>query len=377
MEIILGLAIGFAAAMAVAVVLLLRRGEGGAFPPGFAEAITELGRGVNDLRVDIQGVRGRVDGIERANDSLRENVTKVQLSLESSGTVTSGLRQTTEAIRQELGKAQEGIARLQEAQRARHELETATAESIRRLEAVIAGTASKGSAGENIVELVFSRLPVEWQVRNFRIGNRTCEFGLRLPNGLVLPIDSKWPATDLVEQLAETDDLAEAARLKRDIVQTVRAKMREVQKYLDPNLTYAYGIAVVPDAVFDVAGEVQAEAHQMNVILVGYSMFVPYLLLVIQTVLASSHDIDVDRLSRTLKDAEDQLRAMSEDIEGRLSRAITMIGNSRDDLRSQLSRVQGGLTQVRVLAETHGEPTGIDEGGTPPTLPPAGDQDGA
>jgi DNA recombination protein RmuC len=46
-------------------------------------------------------------------------------------------------------------------------MEVKSAESIRRLEAVIAGTHSKGIAGENILDAVFSMLPVEWQVRIF------------------------------------------------------------------------------------------------------------------------------------------------------------------------------------------------------------------
>lgn len=350
MEFVLGLAIGIAL-LAVGAWFVQRRPPTTAAPGGAAEALAEVSRSIGDLRVEMQTVSARVEGVDRNQESLRTDLTKVQLSLESSGTVTSGLRQTTESIRTELGKAQEGITRLQEAQRARHELEMSTAESIRRLETVIAGTASKGTAGENIVDLVFSRLPIEWQVRDFRVGNRTVEFGLRLPNGLVLPIDSKWPATGLIERLAGVGDAEEASRLKRDIEQAVRAKMREVQKYLDPNLTYAYGVAVVPDAVFEAAGEVQAEAYQMKVVLVGYSMFVPYLLLVFQTVLASSHDVDLERLARVLRDADEQLRTIGDEIEGRMSRAITMMSNSRDELRGQVARVTGALTQVHVLAE--------------------------
>ena len=51
--------------------------------------------------------------------------------------------------------------------------------AIRRLETVIAGTQSKGAAGENILDVVFSKLPAEWQVRNFPVGNKSVEFGLR------------------------------------------------------------------------------------------------------------------------------------------------------------------------------------------------------
>ena len=173
-----------------------------------------------------------------------------------------------------------GLTELQAYARARHDLERQTAESIRRLEAVIAGTQTKGAAGENILELVFAKLPPEWQVRNFRVGNKTVEFGLRLPNNLLLPIDSKWPATNLLEEFAGCDDPSEQQRLKARIESTVLSKAREVKKYIDPNVTVNFGVAAVPDAVYDLCSGVQADLFQLNVVLVSYSMFFPYLLLV-------------------------------------------------------------------------------------------------
>lgn len=76
--------------------------------------------------------------------------------------------------------------------KARFEVEKQTADSIARLETIIAGSGSKGAAGERILENLVSKLPTEWQVQNFRVGNKSVEFGLRLSNGLILPIDSKW-----------------------------------------------------------------------------------------------------------------------------------------------------------------------------------------
>ncbi|MDZ7727464.1 MAG: DNA recombination protein RmuC [Dehalococcoidia bacterium] len=262
--------------------------------------------------------------------------------------MATGLRQSADAIRTELTKAQEGIARLQEAGQARQQLEAATAESVRRLETVLAGTQSKGAAGENIVDLVFSRLPAEWQERDFRVNGKQVEFALRLPNRRVLPIDSKWPATGLIEELAQAETPEAAAKARNEVQRAVRDKMAEVQKYLDPELTHGFAIAVVPDAVFEVCGEAQADAFRKKVVLVSYSMFVPYLLVVFQAVLASDHDIDLERLQRTLEEAETQLKDMSEEIEGRLSRALTMLGNSRDDLRSQVARTRSGLASVQV-----------------------------
>ena len=71
-----------------------------------------------------------------------------------------------EPVSQAVSSIQQGLAELHAYTRARQDLERQTADSIRRLETVIAGTQTKGAAGENILEDVFARLPMEWQVRN-------------------------------------------------------------------------------------------------------------------------------------------------------------------------------------------------------------------
>jgi DNA recombination protein RmuC len=232
--------------------------------------------------------------------------------------------------------------------RSRQEVEGRTAESIRHLEMVIAGTQSKGAAGENIIDAVFAQLPPDWQVRNFRVANKVVEFGLRLPNNLILPIDSKWPATNLTERFLECDQQDERRRIKVEIERAVLNKAREVRRYLDPNVTVDFGIAAVPDAVFDLCSSVQCEALQMNVVLVGYSMFVPYLLLVFQMALKTSHDIDLEKLAAYLRDVEASVAQLQEEVDGRLARAITMLTNSRNDMTQHLGRITSRLTGVQL-----------------------------
>jgi len=255
-----------------------------------------------------------------------------------------------EPVSQAVANIQQGLAELHAYTRARQDMERQTADSIRRLEMVIAGTQTKGMAGENILETVFANLPQEWQVRNFRVGDKAVEFALRLPNNLVLPIDSKWPATHLLEQFAACEDLEEQRRLKAQIEKAVLDKAKEVRKYIDPNVTVNFGIAAVPDAVYDLSTGVQAEVFQLNVVLIGYSMFVPYLLLVFQTILKTSQSIDMQRLDAYLRSADEHIQAAQGELEGRFSRALTMLTNSRDELSVLLSKVRSGLTSVQISA---------------------------
>jgi DNA recombination protein RmuC len=184
-------------------------------------------------------------------------------------------------------------------------------------------------------------------VRNFRIGNKSVEFGLRLPNNLILPIDSKWAATNLIEQLVNCDNPDEQQKLKIQIESAVLSKAKEVKKYIDPSLTVNFGIAAVPDAVYDSCYGIQTEIFQLNVVLVSYSMFLPYLLLVFQTILKTSQNIDLEKLDAYLQMAQENVGKLQEELEGRFSRAIAMLNNSRTDMSTFLSKVSSGLTSLQ------------------------------
>ena len=167
------------------------------------------------------------------------------VSLAGTGARTETLVESANAIRDQLAEASKGLTELRSSAAARQDVELETPKSIRRVEAIIAGTNTRGAAGENIIKAMFSGLPADWQVYDFRVAGRVVEFGLRSPNNLVLPIDHKWPAVDLLDGLAASDDPNEQAQ------GAVRNKVIEVRKYIDPERAYGFGIAAVPDAVYE------------------------------------------------------------------------------------------------------------------------------
>jgi DNA recombination protein RmuC len=77
-------------------------------------------------------------------------------------------------------------------------------------------------------------------------------------------------------------------------------------------------------------------------------MFVPYLLLVFQTVLKTGGSLDMQRLARHVHSVQESVTSLQEELEGRLSRAITMLGNARDEMRAQLGKVAMGLTSIQI-----------------------------
>ena len=323
--------------------------------------ILRLGEGLTQVERSLTSKI--IDGDRRSEESLRnlreetfktftklqENILHIFQSVQQSS--SNEIHTLQKNLLANLSQLKEQVSILHVQARERKELERRTAESIRRLEAILAGTQSKGAAGERIVERVFSRLPAEWRIRNFHINGKVVEFGLRLPNGLVLPIDSKWPSSDLVEKFAQTDDPEERVILKREIEKTVLRKAQEARKYIDPSQTLPFAVIVVPDAVFDLSMGVHAELVQIGVAVLSYSMFVPYLLLVFHTIMKASQSFDIQSLANHLENVNQSLSNIQEEIEGRLSRALTMLNNSRDSLRAHLQRANASLIALEATTE--------------------------
>jgi len=318
--------------------------------------IEPVTQAVNSMQSEIRGLTERIVSVEQnqslSNQGIGNFATSALSSISELKTLTTSLSEATRAMQNELSNTKNDLTELHAHIKSKQDVEQQTAISIRRLETIIAGTQAKGSAGENVLEVVFSKLPIEWQVRDFRIGGKSVEFALRLPNNLIMPIDSKWAATNLLEQFINSDDIQEQQRLKKDIENAVLAKAKEVRKYIDPSITVNFGLAVVPDAVYDLCAGVQSEVFQLNVVLVSYSMFIPYLLLVFQTVLKNSQSVDLQKLDAYLQTAQESITKLQEELDGRFSRAITMMNNSRDDMRAVLGKLSGSLTGLQIGANS-------------------------
>ncbi len=300
----------------------------------------------------------RARGAHQAAQAMDEVAQAVQEESTRNAVLAERL-QALQPMAQNVGVVRAGLAELQAHARARQELEFETHRAVQRLEGVLAGSHTKGAAGENLLELALAQLPAAWQARDVRVGNKVVEFGLWLPNGLLLPIDHKWPASPLVEQfLATSPDQADLrTRLKAQIESVVLERAGEVAKYVDPNLTSGFGVAVVPDAVFDLCAGVQARALAQHVVILGHRLLLPYLLLVFETVLRGSQSVDVQRVAVYLQSSRESVRELQEELEGRFARAMTMLANSRDHLAGELSKVQAELASLSQTAERLAEKT--------------------
>ena len=333
-----------AAVLGFCVWLLLRKPKE---TDALALPLQNLTQAIQTLAKDTAVLTEKVQKIDSDQARLSNVLQDVQNGVIGTSRDTQGLIKTADEMRQHLGDAKIGLSTLHTITKERQEDERLMSESVRRLESVIAGTQSKGAAGENILDMVFSRLPADWQVRNFKVEGKVCEFGLRLPNKRILPIDSKWTATSLLERFTDCEEISGKQRIKADIEKAVLRKAQEVRQYLDPETTCGFGVAVVPDAIYDLCGATLCQVFEMRVAIISYSMFIPYLLLVFQTNLKTSVDVDLHKLSHAISESEKSIKNIQDKLDSSFSRGITQIANSRDEVKREAANISKLLNSIQ------------------------------
>ena len=122
---------------------------------------------------------------------------------------------TAEQLRQGLDGARRSLEELRVRDQERRATDGEQREVVRRLATVLAGGASKGRAGEHVLREHLSQLPPGMLTSDFRVNGKVVEFGLVLPDGRRLPIDSKWTALAELEALeAAVDPVVRDARAR-------------------------------------------------------------------------------------------------------------------------------------------------------------------
>jgi len=298
-------------------------------------AVVFLGRDGSSSSAAVSQGLGRLQAevgqIGRVQEALR---LEVQRGRESS---LRELAETAQGIRGDIGAAQRALAEVRALEQGRARQMDQAADSLRRLEAVLAGSGSRGAAGENLLLRALAQLPPDLLELNVAFGAKVVEYALRLPGGRYLPIDSKWTSAAHLEHLAEEEDAGERRRICEQVARDVRVRIREMSKYLDPQRTHALALLAVPDAVYGAAPEVHGEGYREGVLVVPYSMALPFLLALYRLIVRFGSATDGDALAVRLAGLEESLRRADEEVEGRLSRGLAQVENARDALRTHLA----------------------------------------
>jgi DNA recombination protein RmuC len=301
---------------------------------------------------DASSLQAVVNGLATLHTELLQ-MSRVQetLRLEVHRGREASLRELAEAaqgIRGEIGQAQRALAEVKALEQGRARQMDFAADSLRRLEAVISGSGTRGAAGENVLLRALAQLPPDLLELNVAFGAKVVEYALRLPGGRYLPIDSKWTSAVPLARLAEEDDPDERRRLVDQIGREVRGRVREMSKYLDPERTHALALLAVPDAVYLAVPEVHGEGYRDGVLLVPYSLALSYLLALYRLIVRFGSATDGESVAARLAELEESLRRADEEVEGRLSRGLVLVENARDALRSHLSGARRAAEGARV-----------------------------
>src|SRR6266511_909969 len=218
------------------------------------------------------------------------------------------------------------------------------AQVIRRLATVLAGGSSKGRAGENVLREHLAELPPGMLVSDFRVNGKVVEYGLLLPDGRRLPIDSKWTAVRELEALEASREPAQRDLVAREVERVVAGRAREVAQYLDPAVTAPVAVAAIPDAAYAVLRRAHADAFARGVVIVPYSAALPVLLFLYSLVarFGSAGDLEA-----CLTEVCGVLEVVESVLENKVSRASTMLSNGADEIRSALGKARGSVARAR------------------------------
>ena len=246
---------------------------------------------------------------------------------------------TAEQLRSGLEGARRALEEMQVRDQERRGADAEHREVVRRLATVLAGGAGKGRAGENVLREHLAELPPGMLVADFRVGGKMVEFGLLLPDGRRLPIDSKWAALAELEALDAAIDPVERA---------VTLRAREVAQYLDPALTAPVAVAAIPDAAYAVLKRAHADAFAKGVVIVPYSSALPIVLFLYSLVQRFGETADVQA---SLSEVASVLGLLEGVLENKFARAATMLANGSDEMRSALGKARGSLARAHAAGE--------------------------
>lgn len=361
--------IGACAVLAVALLLLLgyllgarrRSGKSVALPAGMeglAPAFGEVRERIEALRTDF---RGEIEELRRAaaaeaarrgpEDQAWQTIQQMSASLGS----LVALPAAQQALQEQVAGAVRDLANIRELQSAERERwgrEDDAFAALRRLANVMLGSATSGAAGERVVEQMLDALPVEWRATDHRVTGAKVEFAINLPDGLILPIDSKVVAQKDLDELDGETDQARRDKLEVSIRDKVLRRAGEARQYVDAR-TPGYAVVAVPDAAYRLCGSVLPKAYQdERTLIVPYSLLAPFVLMVFeQHRRGGKLDPQDARFTRLLADAEEHMGQAADVLNGHLSGGLTQLTNARTALARELAEARQALATLRQAAE--------------------------
>jgi len=351
------------------VVLLLRKRDAGPSRESLAAMLESL--------KNISAVQSQVTSLTNNQTVVMQNLGKLEISLKG---LETKLSETSGSVKEAISKDVNDTRRVLTELKARFEDQSKREDEIhavtRKIERVVVGARTRGESGENILAEAFAQFPAEMIDRDFRVaGGKVVEYAVILPNGKRLPVDSKWSGVEALERIEKENDPEKAKKIEAEIEKEVRRKAKEVAGYIDPSCTTNIAIAAVPDSIYGICGKVHIEAFRSGVLLMAYSMVVPYVLALYHMYLQFARSIDFENIEAYITKIERSLDEVDKILENRVARAGTMAANAYTECKQVIGSIRAATAFLRELPaadEGRTRELRVLEGGGPP----AGESDG-
>ena len=323
-----------------------------------------------DSLKNLSAVESQVNALAQGNSLVVQNINKLEVSFKGLETkFAQGTGDVKQAISKDVGDARRVLVEL----KTKFEDQTKRDDDInavtRRIERVLVGARTRGASGENILAEAFAQFPPEMIDKNFRVGGKVVEYAIVLPNKKRLPIDSKWSGLEIMERIEAETEPARIKRLEDEVEKAIEKKVREVASYIDPASTTNIAIAAIPDSIYGFCKKVHIEAFKMGVLMMAYSMVVPYVLALYHLHLQFARSIDFENIEAYITKIERSLDEVDTILENRVAKAGAMTASAYSDCKKILGSMRAATTFLRELPP--GDKAVASESSTPGELPPA------
>lgn len=332
----------------IVILRLARQRQGGAVDkalPTFLESLKSL-----------SAVESQVGALTNAQATIVQNLNKLEVSLKGLETkVAESAGGVKEALSKDVGDARKVLVEL----RAKFEDQSKREDDIqavtRRIERVLVGARTRGESGENVLADAFAEFPPGMIDRNFRISGRVVEYAIVLPNQKRLPVDSKWSGLEAIERIQKETDPDRIKRLEEEVEKEVEKRVKEVASYIDPSATSNIAIAAVPDSVYAFCKKVHIRAFRTGVLLMAYSMVVPYILALYHLHLQMARSIDFENVEANITKIERSLDEIDKILENRVAKAAAMATSAYGDCKQILGSIRAATSYLRELPSGEGQ----------------------
>jgi hypothetical protein len=328
--------------LVVVLVRLSRQKQASAFDQAMPTLLDSL--------KSLSAVQSQVGTLANSNSVIVQNINKLEVAfkgLETKFAESTG--DVKQAISKDVGDARKVLIEL----KTRFEDQTKRDDDIhaitRRIERVIVGARSRGTSGENVLAEAFAQFPPEMMDKDFRVGGKVVEYAIVLPSKKRLPVDSKWTGVEVIERIEAEADPARIKRLENDVEKAIEKKVREVASYIDPACTTNIAIAAVPDSIYGFCKGVHIEAFKMGVLLMAYSMVVPYVLALYHLHLQFARSIDFENIEAYITKIERSLDEVDKILENRVAKAGAMVDSAYSDCKQILGSMRAATAFLREL----------------------------